>query len=479
MFTDAHARAERELLEDDRGRSEREAQDHLREDGQHRTSRSTRAWPSSTPAASSTCSRSPTHVREPPRARPQAGPSSFREPSRLAAMPDYRYLIVGGGMTADAACRGIREHDADGSIGVVGAEAFPPYKRPPLSKALWKGDDEDSIWLGTADLGVELSLGRAHRRRSTSTRARRPTTRASRTATSACCSRPAAGRRGVAGLGRRRRLLPHARRLPRAARAGRRGQALHRDRRRLHRLGDRRGARDERLRGDARLPRGRDRRAALPRRARRRSSPTTTASRASRCSPARPVASVEGTRVTTEERPRARGGRRRRRPRDRAGDRARGRGRACEVDDGIVVDEHGRAGGRDDVFAAGDVARFPAPALGGDMRVEHEDHANSHGRAVGAEHGRRRTSRTATCRSSTPTCSSSATRRSARSTRATRRSPSGRSRTAHGVVCYVDAERRPRGFLLWDVWGRVDDATALIARRRADHGRTRCASCSG
>ena len=31
-----------------------------------------------------------------------------------------------------------------------------------------------------------------------------------------------------------------------------------------------------------------------------------------------------------------------------------------------------------------------------------------------------------------------------------------------GVVCYVDAERRPRGFLLWDVWGRVDAATELI-----------------
>jgi 3-phenylpropionate/trans-cinnamate dioxygenase ferredoxin reductase subunit len=31
-----------------------------------------------------------------------------------------------------------------------------------------------------------------------------------------------------------------------------------------------------------------------------------------------------------------------------------------------------------------------------------------------------------------------------------------------GVVAYVDDQRRPRGFLLWDVWGKVDDATALI-----------------
>ena len=55
-----------------------------------------------------------------------------------------------------------------------------------------------------------------------------------------------------------------------------------------------------------------------------------------------------------------------------------------EVDDGIVVDEYGRVSGHDDVFAAGDVARFPVRALGTSMRVEHEDHANTHGKAVGA-----------------------------------------------------------------------------------------------
>ena len=75
-------------------------------------------------------------------------------------MPQYRYLIVGAGMTAHAACRGIREHDADGTIGVVGAEPVPPYKRPPLSKALWKDGDEDSIWCGTAELGADVVSGR-------------------------------------------------------------------------------------------------------------------------------------------------------------------------------------------------------------------------------------------------------------------------------------------------------------------------------
>ena len=48
-------------------------------------------------------------------------------------MADYRYLIVGGGMTGDAACKGIRSIDPDGSIGLVGAEPDPPYARPPLS----------------------------------------------------------------------------------------------------------------------------------------------------------------------------------------------------------------------------------------------------------------------------------------------------------------------------------------------------------
>src|SRR5439155_11494497 len=76
-------------------------------------------------------------------------------------MAEFRYLIVGGGMTGDAACRGIRDRDPDGSIGLVGEEADPPYARPPLSKALWQGKDESMVWRGTADLGgVELLLGR-------------------------------------------------------------------------------------------------------------------------------------------------------------------------------------------------------------------------------------------------------------------------------------------------------------------------------
>jgi len=73
----------------------------------------------------------------------------------------YDYLIIGGGMAGDAAAKAIRSADASASIGLVGAESSPPYERPPLSKALWKGDKSpDSIDLGTAATGVHLHLGR-------------------------------------------------------------------------------------------------------------------------------------------------------------------------------------------------------------------------------------------------------------------------------------------------------------------------------
>jgi len=75
-------------------------------------------------------------------------------------MPEFKYLIVGGGMTAAAAVQGIREVDPSGTIGLVGAEPHPPYNRPPLSKGLWKGDPEDGIWRKGAGAGVEQVLGR-------------------------------------------------------------------------------------------------------------------------------------------------------------------------------------------------------------------------------------------------------------------------------------------------------------------------------
>jgi len=75
-------------------------------------------------------------------------------------MKHYPYLIVGGGMTADAAARAIREFDPTAALGLISAESHPPYARPPLSKGLWKGDPESTIWRGTENIGVDLQLGR-------------------------------------------------------------------------------------------------------------------------------------------------------------------------------------------------------------------------------------------------------------------------------------------------------------------------------
>lgn len=75
-------------------------------------------------------------------------------------MQHYKYLIVGGGMTADSAIRGIRKIDQDGSIAMICDEPDPPYDRPPLSKSLWKSEPFESIWRNTDDLNVDQHLGK-------------------------------------------------------------------------------------------------------------------------------------------------------------------------------------------------------------------------------------------------------------------------------------------------------------------------------
>jgi NADPH-dependent 2,4-dienoyl-CoA reductase/sulfur reductase-like enzyme len=135
---------------------------------------------------------------------------------------------------------------------------------------------------------------------------------------------------------------------------------------------------------------------------------------------------------------------------------------ALPVEDGILVDEHGRVEGHEDVYAAGDVARFPVPLLGGNRRVEHEDHANSHGRHVGAN----------MAGADAPYdhlpffysdlfdlgYEAVGDVDSRLDTTAEWAEPNRK-----GCVSYTDASGRPRGFLLWDVWGKVDAARALIA----------------
>ena len=75
-------------------------------------------------------------------------------------MANYKYLIIGAGMTADAAVRGIRKLDREGEIALVGNDLHPPYNRPPLSKGLWKGKPLASIWRQTQENSVQLILGR-------------------------------------------------------------------------------------------------------------------------------------------------------------------------------------------------------------------------------------------------------------------------------------------------------------------------------
>ncbi|MBM3138107.1 MAG: NAD(P)/FAD-dependent oxidoreductase [Chloroflexi bacterium] len=73
-------------------------------------------------------------------------------------MDKYHYVIVGGGMTADAAVDGIREIDQENNILLISSDIFPPYNRPPLSKGLWKGKELSSIWRNTGEKKAELKL---------------------------------------------------------------------------------------------------------------------------------------------------------------------------------------------------------------------------------------------------------------------------------------------------------------------------------
>lgn len=75
-------------------------------------------------------------------------------------MKRVQHLIIGGGMTGAAAARGARDVAPQASLALIGADPHPPYNRPPLSKALWKGDPESSIWRTDDVQGVELLPGR-------------------------------------------------------------------------------------------------------------------------------------------------------------------------------------------------------------------------------------------------------------------------------------------------------------------------------
>ncbi len=369
-------------------------------------------------------------------------------------MRSYRYLIVGGGMTGDAAVRGIREHDTDGSIGLVGAEPHPPYDRPPLTKALWQGKDESSIWRGTEESGADLILGR-------------------RVLSLDLDAHTATDDQGET-YGWERLLLAtggEPRRIP-----GLDDALYYRtfdDYKRLHGLVGEGGI--FLVVGGGFI--GSEIAAALQSNGVSARMVFPDDGICARLFPAdlsqfvtdyyrdKGVDVHTGQAVAADD------------PRlgdvtaviaglgiEPATDLAEQAG--LPVDNGIVVDDRGRVGGRDDVFAAGDVARFPVPALGTTMRVEHEDHAKTHGKAVGAN-----MAGADTPYDHLPFFYSdlfdlgyeAVGEVDSRHETVEHWKEPGRE----GVVAYVDGDGKPRGFLLWNVWGKVDDARELIRGGRA------------
>jgi 3-phenylpropionate/trans-cinnamate dioxygenase ferredoxin reductase subunit len=79
-------------------------------------------------------------------------------------MADLHYVIVGGGLAAASAIEGIREVDHSGPITLLTAERELPYHRPPLSKTFLAGKDtvdvvrvHDAAWY--RDQKVRVRLG--------------------------------------------------------------------------------------------------------------------------------------------------------------------------------------------------------------------------------------------------------------------------------------------------------------------------------
>ena len=378
-------------------------------------------------------------------------------------MADYTYLIVGGGMTGDGACKGIREHDKSGSIGLFAEESHEPYARPPLTKGLWKGKEESSIWRGTPDLGVDIHTGRK------------------------IVSLDLGARSATDDAGESysyERLLLATGGTPRRFGSAPDDVIYYRTLDTYHRLralaGD--GVRVTVVGGGFI---GSEIAAALAMNdctvtmvfpdagiGARVFPPELSAfvneyyrTKGVDVLPGEKVAEIArageaGLRVTTA------GGRSLDsdvvvaglgiEPRVELAEEA-----GLSIDDGVLVDEYARVGGHDDVFAAGDVARFPATLLGGLRRVEHENHATTHGRYAGAN----------MAGADTPYhylpffysdlfdlgYEAVGDVDSRLETVAEWAEPNRK-----GVVCYVE-EGKPRGFLLWDVWDKVDAARELIA----------------
>jgi NADPH-dependent 2,4-dienoyl-CoA reductase/sulfur reductase-like enzyme len=373
----------------------------------------------------------------------------------------YPYLIVGGGMTADAAARGIRELDPEARLGLIGAESEAPYARPPLSKALWKGEPEESIWRRTEETGAELHLGRR-------------ATRLDLEARQVTDDRGAIysfGKLLLATGGTPRRLPFGGNRVIyfRTVEDFRRLRALAGPGKRCAVIGG--GFIGSEIAAALALQ-GCTVSMLFPEDGiGARIFPADLARHLAGYYREKGVEVLPGEKVT-EIRAGASGavvetasGTRRTVDAVVAGlgivpDTALAAAAGLEVDDGIVVDEHLRTS-HPDVYAAGDVARFFAPALGTRLRVEHEDNALATGRAAG-----RAMAGDTSPFSHLPFFYSDLFDLGYEAVG--EMDPRGETFAdwqepfREGVVYYL-AGGRVRGVLLWNTWGQVDAARALIA----------------
>ena len=373
-------------------------------------------------------------------------------------MAAYRYLIVGGGMTGDAACRGIRDHDADGSIGLFGSEPHDPYARPPLSKGLWTGKEESSVFRGTPELGVDVHTGVRITALDLDGHTVTDDTGATHSYDTVLLATGGTPRRLPSGDGDviYYRTLDDYRRLREIAGDDVRvtvigggfigsevAAALASNGCAVTIVFPDKGI------GARLFP---EELASFVSDYYRERGVTVLAGQLVEGVAAGSVTTKDGTTIEADAIVAGLGIVPVTDLAERAG---------LEVDDGILVDEYGRAGGRADVFAAGDVARFPVPALGGTRRVEHEDHANTHGRVVGAN--------MAGAEQPYDHLPFFYSDLFDLGYEAVGDVDSRLDTVAHwaepnrkGVVAYVDGDGKARGFLLWDTWGKVDSARELI-----------------
>ncbi len=370
-------------------------------------------------------------------------------------MHTTKYLVVGAGMTGDMAAKGIRDHDSGGSIAMIGADPHPPYKRPLLTKGLWQGAPEEKVWREPAE-GVELVTG--CRVVSIDIGARTATTDA---------GEEYEWEKLLLATGSRPRMIP-----------GAEGVVWYRtldDYRRVREVAHE-GAHIAVIGGGFI---GSELTAGLINNGCRVTMLFPDPGIGFRLFPEGLSASVtdyyreKGVEVLTGEtvdsassdRVETGSGRIVEADAVVAGlgvlpDTELAEAAGLEVEDGIVVDEYGHAVGHDDVFAAGDVARFPVLALGTTMRIEHEDHANSHGRLVGANMAGANTPY-----DHLPFFYSDLFDLGYEAVGVVDSRLDAvqdwQEPNRKGVVTYVE-NGRPRGVLLWNVWDKVDAARDLL-----------------